>query len=86
MLKFLFWNIARNPVTLLIADLAIQHEVDFVLLAECTIPPADLLRALNNISPEYHYVPSNYERIVTFVRFSPALARTLFDGPHLLIS
>jgi hypothetical protein len=86
MLKFLFWNIARNPVTPLIADLAIEREVDFILLAECAIPPARLLLALNAGSPQYHYVPNQYERLVLFVRFSSELTRTLLDSPNLLIT
>ncbi|HEV2989182.1 MAG TPA: endonuclease/exonuclease/phosphatase family protein [Candidatus Angelobacter sp.] len=85
MLTFLFWNTDHNAVSRHVVDLAIRHDVDFVLLAECAIPPADLLQAINHKRSSYHYVPSNYERIVTLLRFSPQFTNILLDTPNLLL-
>jgi hypothetical protein len=79
MLTFLFWNTNHNAVTRHVIDLAIRHDVDFVLLAECATPPADRLQAINYKRSSYHYVPSNYERIVTLLRFSPQFTNILLD-------
>lgn len=86
MLTFLFWNIDRKNVSQFVADLAVQHAADFVLLAECALAPVTLLQAMNRDVAHYHYIPNFYQRVMTFVRFSPELTRTLFDGPNLLIT
>jgi hypothetical protein len=41
-LTFLFWNINRKPLGHLIAELVEEHQVDILLLAECSIPPGSV--------------------------------------------
>jgi hypothetical protein len=48
MLTFLFWNIAKRPIGDLVAALAEIHQVDVLLLAECSLTPAALLGVLNS--------------------------------------
>ena len=54
MATFLFWNLkARGaketkPSRKVIAQLADTYRVDALIFAECEIPPATLLRDLNN--------------------------------------
>lgn len=85
MLTFLFWNVARQSNAQFLVELAMQYKPDFLLLAECRFSISDLLQRLNQTHASYHYAPSIYERIVTFVHFSPSLIKTLFEGPNLLI-
>lgn len=47
MLRFLFWNVNRKPLQAAIRRLVDQHDIDIVILAECTIPPAQLSLTLN---------------------------------------
>lgn len=47
MLNFLFWNIAKRPLTDHIVRLAASRNVDVLMLAESTLKPADLLAKLN---------------------------------------
>ena len=47
MTKFLFWNLNKKPIAHLIATLAVQHDIDVVILAECDIGIVDILGALN---------------------------------------
>jgi hypothetical protein len=44
---FLFWNIQKKPLQHRVARIADRFGVDVVLLAECSVPEADLLAALN---------------------------------------
>ncbi len=47
MTTFLFWNINRGRVEHLIASVALRHEVDVVILAECSVSAGVILTALN---------------------------------------
>jgi hypothetical protein len=71
MVTFLFWNIKKKPLQVLIANLARKHQVDILMLAECDIPPGTLLLGLNAQKTEYDYAISNgCEKIKIFTRFS----------------
>ena len=71
MITFLFWNIKNNPIQSIIARLALRHEVDVIMLAECDIAPATLLLTLNeSTNRPYYYIPSiGCKRIRMFTRF-----------------
>jgi hypothetical protein len=62
--KFLFWNINRNPLAGLVAELAEIHRVDVIILAECE--DAGIVLSALNRAPEagFHFSPSLCERIV----------------------
>lgn len=55
--SFVFWNLGRRHVPALIADLAAEHEADVLILAECKIPLAELLNALNEGQRSQFSVP-----------------------------
>ena len=48
MLTFLFWNLNGQPLEEVVSALAQRHQIDVLLLSECAIAPAILLRALNS--------------------------------------
>jgi hypothetical protein len=70
MTSFLFWNIRNNPIQSIIANLALRHEVDVLMLAECNIAPATLLLALNeSVNRSYYYIPTpNCKRLKIFAK------------------
>ncbi len=73
MTSFLFWNIKNNPIQSIVANLALRHEVDVLMLAECNIAP-EILSTLNDLTGDmYYYIPGNCERIEIFSRFSSDL-------------
>jgi hypothetical protein len=89
MTSFLFWNIKNNPIESIIARLALRHEIDVIMLAECNIAPYILLSELKEYNGSvYKYIPSDVERIKIFARFSeedmPAvMAEDKFTIRHL---
>lgn len=73
MLTFLFWNLDRQPIPGLVAELAHSHNVDVLMLAECAIPAPDLLRELNHKQVQRYSPPdarSQCDRIVIYPRFA----------------
>ena len=88
MTTFLFWNLYEKPLQGIVANLAHHHEIDVLMLAECSIAPDMLLSALNQPdAPRYHYAPSPAcTKIEIFTRF-PAefIPFTSKDKPRLTI-
>jgi len=78
---FLFWNINRRPIQSIIRKLALRHQVDVIMLAECEIQPGTMLSVLNqdnNIF--YNYAPdNNCEKIEIYTRFSSECIETIDD-------
>jgi len=83
MITFLFWNIKKQPLENVVANLAWQHQVDVLLLAECNIPPSVMLETLNQHESLYDYAPDNHaaSKIRVFTRFPNELIPHV--GPNL---
>ena len=47
MTNFLFWNIHKQPIIEVVANLVAFHEVDVLMLVECLLDPHDVQVALN---------------------------------------
>ena len=82
--SFLFWNLNGKPLGRLVAAIAREHDVDVLMLAECSMRIGDLLIELNegqrsgfSLSPG---VPSGL-RILT--RFPRSAIRPISDSAHL---
>jgi len=75
MITFLFWNIKKQPLENVVANLAWQHQVDVLLLAECKISSSEMLQTLNQHESLYHYAPDNQvaSKIKVFTRFPAQL-------------
>lgn len=71
MTTFLFWNIGRKSLEVSIANIALKHNVDVIMLAECVISPSRLLVTLNNSNRVlYEYAPSiGCEKVKIFTKF-----------------
>ncbi len=70
MFTFLFWNLNRKPLEKVIANLAVKHSIDIIMLAECAIPSGKLLTVLNQNSEFKHHLPENERhKLVIYTRF-----------------
>jgi hypothetical protein len=69
---FLFWNTRGNAVASRVARLAEGHRADVLILAECRIPPAQLLGALNQGPParQFTRATGGAKGIALYTRFS----------------
>lgn len=81
MTTFLFWNLQKKQLQTSISKVALNHEVDILMFAECDVPPAEILLELNQRESIYHYAESiGCEKIKIFTRFSkefiPAISET----------
>jgi hypothetical protein len=79
---FLFWNINKRPIPSIIRKLALRHQVDVIMLAECGIPPEIMLSSLNQeFGNLYDYAPDdNCKKIEIYTRF-PSEYMELIDYP-----
>lgn len=87
MMNFLFWNLRRNRIHENIARLADQHQIDVIILAECDISPATLLKALNPLgTANYFYAPLiGCEKLEFYTKFSSEYLRPLEETDRLSI-
>ncbi|HTW65726.1 MAG TPA: endonuclease/exonuclease/phosphatase family protein [Bryobacteraceae bacterium] len=85
MLTFLFWNMNRKPLSEAIAAIANAELVDILMLAECPIEPADLLRTLNREEPAYHFAPGQNEKIPMFARFPGRYLPAVYESDRISI-
>lgn len=69
MINFLFWNVNKKPLEHLIKELAFQHNVDVIMLAEFKTNSARFLQLLNKEKFQYFYNESLCEKIHVFSKF-----------------
>jgi hypothetical protein len=86
MITVLFWNVGAKSRPTQIANLAVRHDVDLVLLAEMVDEPVDLLLALNESSVAYSFAPGiGNRKIHLFTRFSESFASPVFETDRLTV-
>jgi hypothetical protein len=87
MASFLFWNLNRQPLGDRIARAAAHYSADFVLLAECLMPPAQVLAELNARSdpPNFVYPFSQGSRIQIYTRRPAKSVIDEFNSPRMTI-
>jgi hypothetical protein len=87
MTRFLFWNLGKKPIVQSIVDVAVTHNIDVLILAECVIPPDVLLVDLNKHSrPLYDYARSiGCEKIEIFTRFPRQFFKPISETDRLTI-
>ena len=85
-MKILYWNIAQNRIGDLLREIAIEQDIDMLILSECPDDIAYLLTHLNNSNPKtYKYVDNSLSRERMFVSFLPSLVDNVLDVDHLSI-
>lgn len=87
MTTFLFWNLNKKPLASIIANLALQHDIDVLMLVECTIPISVMLKSLNpEGTAQYFFAPSiGCEKVIIYTRFSPEFLRLVYETNRLTI-
>src|SRR4051812_14072662 len=88
MTTFLFWNSRSQPLELVLHRLTARHKIDVLLLAECEMPEASLLDALNTAGyGTFERVPALASRgLDIYSRFaSGCFAAVLKEADHYLI-
>lgn len=83
--KFLFWNLNRKPLAALIADLAEEHRIDLIILAECEIDPATMLRTLNRTSTRFHLTSGLCPYVTIYSGFSSQFVQTTYESERISI-
>ena len=86
MTTFLFWNINQKALEDNISNLAVEHEVDVLVLAECTIHPSIMLKTLNPPrDTQFHLTYSLCEKIVIYTRFSEEFIQPVLETNRLTV-
>lgn len=68
-MRFLFWNVKKNPVGPILSKIVEAHSVDVVILAECH-DSGVMLSELNEATGNQFYLPVSPRcRVVIFTRF-----------------
>src|SRR6266404_5707863 len=72
-MRFLFWNVKKNPVGPILSEIVRQHDVEVVILAECLDKAAILVDLNLNATTKktFHLTHSQRTRVVIYTRFSP---------------
>jgi hypothetical protein len=83
--KFLFWNLNRKPLAALIANLAEEHGIDLIILAECEIDPATMLRTLNRTSGQFHLTAGLCNHITIYSGFSSQFIQGTYESDRVSI-
>lgn len=83
MLTFLFWNLKTKNIRVL-TNLVTHHKVDVLILAECPLLPATILKALNKLKSEYYYTPCECDKIQLYTRFRDEYVKPVKQGTETL--
>jgi len=85
MLRFLFWNVNGKPREAIVANLAREHDVDVIALAECVIPIGRMQTTLyDRTGNVYHYPFTECRSLVIYTRFSGEFLIPLVEHPERL--
>ena len=83
MLTLLFWNLARNPLAETLYQLAEEHSIDILILAECEISTSQMLLTLNQQRTVWDFAHGICPKIKIYTRFSPDYCRPIREGNRL---
>lgn len=83
---FLFWNVNRHAPVDQVVALALERNVDVVILAEWRSSLAPLLEGLNAVGPARYHVPfNNAEKLAFIVAAPPSAFSSVYDGSGVAI-
>lgn len=86
-MKFLFWNVNKNPVGPILSEIVVQHDVEVVILAECLDRGAILVDLNLNATFKhlFHLTDGQRTRVVIYARFPPEYLNTAHSDPFVTI-
>jgi len=88
-MKFLFWNVKKNPLGPIVSQIVREHNVEIIILAECSDPDAILVDLNSETEYLFHLTESQGTRVVIYTRFPAEYIETahkrqvLHDPAHL---
>jgi hypothetical protein len=86
MITFCFWNLNEKPIQDLIGNICQENSVDVLILAECIIPYADLLNAINNNqSVKYEVTFSPLPRLLILTSLPHGSIKPVYDAGNISI-
>ncbi|MBI4663054.1 MAG: endonuclease/exonuclease/phosphatase family protein [Verrucomicrobia bacterium] len=86
MLTFIFWNTNGQRVGNILSELAIHHQADVLMLAECDFRDGEIVQDLNSSGVDFSYCPANVpSRLALFVRFPRKYVEPRFDSGHVTV-
>ena len=86
MITFLFWNLNQKSLEGRVASLVEKHEVDIVILAECSIPLQSMVDALHQRTGRRFNAPfSACEKIVIYTGFPKGFLKARREGERFTI-
>ncbi len=79
--RFLFWNLNRRPLAHLVREVALNSNIDMIVLAECTESIFELLVTLNSgLRRQFALTDELSDRFVLLSRLPEGTVTHLFDG------
>jgi exonuclease III len=86
-LTFLFWNLYKNNLVVTLKDIIEHHDVDVVVLAECTFRTEELVYSLNE--KQSFYFPENglaeCKKIRIITKFNPKFLTPIYEEERFSI-
>lgn len=76
MVSFLFWNMNKKPLLNRVVRLVKHHEIDVLILAECSIDPPEILDGLNLVGPSRYVLPTSENRKIRIFTRAPVTSLT----------
>ncbi len=84
-MRFLFWNVKKNPVGPILSKIVQEQSVEIVILAECSDPDAILVDLNSETKYLFHLTESQITRVVIYARFSPEYIKTTHSDKFFTI-
>ena len=84
-MRFLFWNVKKNPIGPILLKIVQEHSVEIVILAECSDPDAILVDLNSEAKYPFHLTDSQGTRVVIYTSFSPEFINTTHSDKFFTI-
>lgn len=84
-MKFLFWNVKKNPLGPIVSQIVREHNVEIIILAECSDPDAILVDLNSETEYLFHLTESQGTRVVIYTRFPAKYIETAHSDKFFTI-
>src|SRR5258705_12673518 len=84
-MKFLFWNIKKNSIGSILSQIAAEHGVGVLILAECPDQGSILLDLNSATENQFHITDSKRTRIVIYTRFPAEFTQSEYHDDTLTV-
>lgn len=84
-MRFLFWNVKKNPLGPIVSQIVQEHNVEIIILAECSDPDAILVDLNSETEHLFHLTESQGTRVVIYTRFPAKYIETVHSDKFFTI-